>query len=372
MSDTAYEPDGEAVVSISAPAEPVTNAFESESQAQEAEDARYAERLRELEGEPRSEEYRRGVIEAASILGYGLLEPGEPGYVEQAQAELAALREQRQESLRLLDDHVQQAMIRGDHEAVALATELLEGMYQVAQQQAFEQEAAAAEDELTIERGEAVIEQTIADTTELVGADEGSVDPAQVAELAADVFVRLIEQYGLEAASALVPELIQKTVAHVSDESEAALADLYEKAERLTKDLGNAASPGEVVDLGASLYQRELYHAGGDATEAARSSLMQAVKAASGFSDKSQPLNMSVASLHASLNRAVPRATPEQPKLSVKLDQPRDARTGKFIARPLAETYAVRPKSEAEKRTDAQKQVIREAFSQFGCNPSGR
>lgn len=362
MSDMAFDdPEGVNVSgTVLEPAEPVTTSFEVEPEEEE-QVAYYEERLAELEAEP-SEEFQDGYRSALEEQGYRIpVEPGEEGYNEYIQSEL---KDEQDRQLQLLEAWHELDPVSANQVAEKLIANL-EGSRNA---RAEMNEAAARQVQEDFDRGAEHLSGLISETAELVGMDDGAVNPQEAAEVAADVYAEVEKRHGKEVADQLVDTIVQRTTAHLANESEENLSGLHEKAEKLIKDLGNRATSPEVVDLASAIYQRELFHAKGDQTEAARSALMQAAKAASGFTEKSQPAEMSLASLHASLNRAIPRQPEPQPKLEVQLK--RDA-NGRFVARDsVAEKYRPpAPRSEAEALADAQKEALRRAFAPYANSP---
>lgn len=399
MSDMAFAPDGGGEISIHGsalePHEPaaefgtsgVENSDRTEPQPQTS-DGRIAELENELE-RPYSPDFIEGFKAAAEQVGAEIEhEFGSPEWIEQAQAELGQLREQYEGTLQAMQAVVQLAEQEGNAELAEFARGLVgqvEGQRALAEfeMQARAEEAAIQEAE-TLATGLGNISQWITDTAEIVGADEGSVDPGRVAEIASDAYGRLVAQHGQEAANAMVPELIRRTVAHVSDEHEVGMQNAYQAAEKLSHAFAGRANPTEVVRIAGDVFPRALYKSGGDVTEASRQSLMAAAKTAAGFGEKSQPEKMNLAELYASLNDAVPRERAPEPKREVQLERvkgsnlERDPKTGRFTAKPVAsfreptqrvaDKYAVRPQSPGDAVAEAQKAAIKQAFAALNNN----
>jgi len=365
VSDVAYE--GAEPVSIHGsalePAEPITT--EGESQTQTAPQTN-EERIAELEN-PYSDEFLEGWKQAKLEDGYEeVKEPGDEGYIEWAQSELAAMDQQLAEGTQALNGIVEQALAQGNYEVVEQATAWLENLNAQVEQAEFERQERAYQEQAMLEGSAELFQQAVADTEKLVGAE--GIDPQHVLDISAETYQRLSEQFGPETANALAEEVVQKTVAHLSNEIEEGTAKAYEAAASLAKDLGNGADPAEIVSLASELYQRELYRAGGDQVEANRSALMQAAKVVGGFSEKSQPRNMvSVAAFHASLNDALPREQAPQPEHKVQLQRDQN---GRFVAKTnaAADHAAKPPKSEAERIADAQKEALKNAFAALNVN----
>jgi hypothetical protein len=372
MSDTAFASDADEInIQGTAldPAEPVTTEFESETQAEPD------EHLAALEAQPG--DYLAGFKHAADELGAVIeFEPGQEGYVEYAQSQIEELQQERAAMLSAVNTVAEQAIAQGNTELAEYAIAAAESLNAQVQEVEWERQAQAEERayewQAAVSEGEQRIDEWTQQTAADVGVEPESIDSARVWEIAADAYGRLIESHGQEVADQLVPELIERTVAFQSDETEAGMQQAFETAEKLVKDLGGKADPTEVTRIASDVYGRALYRSGGDHTEALRASMLEGAKIAAGFSETSQPLNMvSVASLHASLNRAIPR-DPE-PQLKHELQLPRD-QNGRFVPRTnvAADHAAKPPKSDAERVADAQKEALKNAFAALGGNAANR
>jgi hypothetical protein len=324
-------------------------------------------------------DYLAGFRHAAEQLGAEIeLEPGQPGYVEWAQTQIEAARAERDSLLANANAVVQIATEQGDHALAEYARTVLDGLTQQVEQAEFERQAqaeqAAYETQAMLEESGEMFSQLVRETTELIGSDEESVEPQRVLDVAAETWRTYTEQHGVppthEEANALANQIVQRTAVHLSNEAESNLTELYDKAARLAAEVPGT-DVNDLVNVASSLYQRALFHNGGDERAAVRESLETALHATGNPLTQTKMVAASpVASLHATLNKVAPsQPTPEQPKLEVKVDRPRD-KQGRFTVKPLAETYNRTAQEEAAKLqgTQAQRDALKAAFANLDFN----